>query len=91
MTGPRVDADTLHLTAARSTSVRVSVGGSGIARATALTPWGDRVALESDRQGAWHGDLVVPADQAPGTALITLVLLDGAHNRTEVSLELEIR
>lgn len=69
--------------------VDVRVTGRGIARAFAVTLWGERRDLSEDGS-AWAGRLRVPADWPRGASAITVVLLDGAHNRTEVTLDLQV-
>jgi len=91
LTGPTVNTESLQtLTAPRGGSVHIALQGAGIRRATALTPWGERVALEDAGQGIWSGELNIPATQATGNTTLTVILLDGAHNSTEVTLDLEI-
>jgi hypothetical protein len=70
---------------------RLAVTGQGIARAVAVLPWGERMDLTETGDGGWAASGRVPADWPKGTSRITLVLLDGAHDRTEVSLDLDVR
>lgn len=86
--GPQMDALSA-LRARPGASVPVRIAGDGIARAVAVTPWGERVELGWDG-GDWAASLHVPTDWAAGASQITVILLDGAHNRTEVSLELDV-
>lgn len=88
--GPKADALTA-LRARPGGPFRLTVTGHGIARAVAVLPWGARVDLAASGEGGWGASLRVPADWPKGTSLITLVLLDGAHDRTEVSLDLDVR
>lgn len=88
--GPKVDGLTaLH--ARPGGPFRLSVTGRNIARAVAVLPWGKRVDLAASGDGGWATLEHVPASWPKGTSLITLVLLDGAHDRTEVSLDLDVR
>lgn len=88
LSGPQ--AGTLTALRARpGTTLPIHVTGTGIARAVAVAPWGERVSLESagdGRQAALH----IPADWPAGQSQVTIVLLDGAHNRTEVTLDLTV-
>lgn len=86
--GPQMDALSA-LRARPGATVPVRISGDGIARAVAVTPWGERVELGWD-SGDWTASLHVPTEWAAGASQITIVLLDGAHNRTEVSLELNV-
>lgn len=70
---------------------RLQVTGQGIARAVAVLPWGERVDLADSGLSSWAAALKVPANWPKGNTLITVVLLDGAHDRTEVSLDLDVR
>ena len=70
-------------------SVNVSVCGAGIFRAVALTPWGDRQQLESDADN-WQTRVTVPGDWKKGPCLLTVVLLDAAHNRTEITVDMDV-
>ncbi|MBV9850338.1 MAG: hypothetical protein JO250_11745 [Armatimonadetes bacterium] len=88
LSGPQVkDLTALH--AAPGATVPVRVSGTGIARAVAVAPWGERVELGLDG-GDWGAALHVPASWPSGASQVTLVLLDGAHNRTEVTLDLDV-
>lgn len=92
LTGPQINPSALQtLQAQRGKPLSVSVEGQNIQRVTVLAPWGERVALSDAKQGAWQGTLTVPENQATGTTALTVILLDGAHNRTEVTLDLEVR
>jgi hypothetical protein len=88
--GPKADSLTA-LRAHPGGPFRLAVTGHGIARAVAVLPWGDRVDLAESSDGGWGASGRVPTDWPKGTSLITLVLLDGAHDRTEVSLDLDVR
>lgn len=88
LTAPQADPLTA-LRAASGGPMDVRVRGRGIARAVAVAPWGERQDLSEDG-GVWTGLLRVPADWPHGASAITVVLLDGAHNRTEVTLDLQI-
>ena len=88
--GPTVGAlETLR--AHPGSPFRLSVTGQGIARAEAVLPWGRRVDLTDSGASTWAAGLRVPENWPKGTSLITVVLLDGAHDRTEVSLDLDVR
>ena len=88
--GPKV-GNLQSLRASPGGPFRLSVSGTGIARAVAVMPWGERVDLSDQDGHGWTAALRVPADWPKGTTLITVVLLDGAHDRTEVSLDLDVR
>ena len=88
LSGPQATGlTTLHAQAGSPVAVQVS--GMGIARAVAVAPWGERTEL-SPIDGDWQTALHVPASWPLGTSQITLVLLDGAHDRTEVTLDLDV-
>ncbi|MBC7806578.1 MAG: hypothetical protein H7145_10545, partial [Akkermansiaceae bacterium] len=91
LTGPTADRERLQtLTARPGCPVSVSVEGENIARATAVTPWGERVAMTTGGNGRWQGDVTVPAAHPVGSTTVTVILLDGAHNSTEVTIDLEV-
>lgn len=81
--------DALNLRARPGEAVQVRIAGENVRRAVAVAPWGERVVLTQDG-GTWQGRVTVPAAWARGESLITVVLLDGAHNRTEVRLDLSV-
>jgi hypothetical protein len=88
LSGPRVNGlSTLHARPGGPVDLRVA--GQGISRAVAVTPWGDRIDLACD-DGAWTGQFTVPTRWPHGASTVTVVLLDGAHNRTEVTLDLQV-
>jgi hypothetical protein len=91
LTGPTVNREQLQtLTAERGAPVTVSVEGRNIARATVVTPWGERVAMTDGGKGRWQGAVTVPATHPTGSTEVTVILLDGAHNGTEVTLDLQV-
>ena len=55
-------------------------------RVFALTPWGEKVALER-RGGSWFAAVNVPAEWRHKAAIVTIFLTDRAHNRTEITLD----
>ena len=77
------------LTSTPGGQVPVRIEGDDIARAVAIAPWGERVDLKST-DDAWTGTLTVPSDWPSGASHIQVILLDGAHNRTEVDLDLTV-
>lgn len=89
LSAPQVLATSTILTAKRGAPLAVSVSGKGISRAVAVAPWGERAEL-SAKTGPWQGTLTVPATWQAGNQSITVVLFDGAHNRTEVTLDVDI-
>lgn len=91
LTGPTVNQERLQtLTAERGHPVTVSVEGENIHRATVVTPWGERVAMVDGGNGRWQGEMTVPTLHPTGNSTVTVILLDGAHNSTEVTLDLEV-
>ncbi|MBC8135798.1 MAG: hypothetical protein H8F28_07940 [Fibrella sp.] len=91
LTGPTVNRERLEtLTAERGHPVSVSVEGRNIARATVVTPWGERVAMVDGGKGRWQGEVTVPVSHPAGGTTVTVILLDGAHNSTEVTLDLQV-
>ena len=92
LTGPQINTANLQtLTAERGQPVSVAVQGQHIARATVLAPWGEQTLLNDAGNGTWQGTVSVPQTQATGTTTLTVVLLDGAHNRTDITLDLDVR
>ncbi len=55
-------------------------------RAIALTPWGEKVALQR-RGGSWFAAVDVPTEWRGKAANVTVFLTDNAHNRTEITLD----
>ena len=84
-----VVADATSLRAARGQAVTLRVRGSGIERAVALSPWGDRATLTKDGN-AWQTRVTVPRHWRTGESHLTVILLDGAHNRTEISVDMQV-
>ncbi len=79
------------LAAAPGADVPIKISGTGIARAVAVAPWGERVTLNfAASTSDWQGALHIPADWPQGKAPVTVILLDGAHDRTEVTLDLDV-
>ncbi|MDQ2732639.1 MAG: VWA domain-containing protein, partial [Armatimonadota bacterium] len=70
-------------------TIQLKVSGTGIHRAVAVTPWGDRIKLSGEAE-TWNARLTVPDHWQKGTSLITVILLDGAHNRTQISVDLDV-
>lgn len=60
--------------------------GDDVARVLALMPWGER--LELQREGnTFSAPVQTPVAFSSHKAVVTLVLTDHAHNRTEISLD----
>jgi Ca-activated chloride channel family protein len=89
--GCGITAQATTLCAHPGQRIPVQVTGTGIQRAVVVTPWGERTTLASGLGNAWHGDVTVPKAWATGEHTLTVVLLDGAHNRTEISLDLLVK
>ncbi|MGO8672166.1 MAG: VIT domain-containing protein [Capsulimonadaceae bacterium] len=73
-------------------TVRVDAGGA--TRATLVAPWAEREPMTEGgpgSDGSWSGALTVPTDWQPGTVPVTVVLYDGAHDRSEVTVDVSIR
>jgi len=90
---PQMDpaSSTQGLVAQRGRPLMVRIESApGLARAVAVTPWGERAPLQA-KDGVWSCQVTAPADYAPGKSSVTLILLDGAHNRTEVTLNVDIQ
>jgi Ca-activated chloride channel family protein len=88
--GGKLQARTASITAKPGQAVTLAVEGTGIQRAVAVAPWGERVTLAPDAGARWQGTLTVPTAWLPGESAITVVLLDGAHNRTEITVDLTV-
>jgi len=84
-----VVADATSLRAARGEAVTLRIHGSGIERAVALSPWGERATMQRDGD-TWQACVTVPRDWQTGESLLTVILLDGAHNRTEITVDLQV-
>ncbi len=93
LTGPQISTDSLMrtLVAERGQPVSVSVQGQHIARATVVAPWGARLPLSDAGQGVWQASVPVPQEQATGKTTLTVILLDGAHNPTTITLDMDVR
>jgi hypothetical protein len=88
--GPQLAQALQTLTARQGGEVQIAVSGTGIQRAVAVAPWGQRVTLT--REGArWQSRVQVPASWPKGKSTLTIVLFDGAHNRTEVTLDVDVQ
>lgn len=88
LSGPQAGPLSL-LQASPGRPVMIRVAGAGIERAFAVTPWGERAPLAAYGD-AWSGQVHVPDTWSRGVSTVTVVLLDGAHNRTEVTLDLQV-
>ncbi len=88
--GSAIPAQAGGIAAAPGEAVALAVQGSGIVRAVAVLPWGARVPLVA-ADAAWSARLTVPKDYPAGLHAITVVLLDGAHNRTQITVDLTVR
>ncbi len=70
----------------------VQVTGDAIAKAVLVAPWGERVAMhQSAPGGAWSGAVAAPRDWPSGATVLTVVCYDGAHNRSEVQVNVDLR
>ena len=56
-------------------------------RVSAFTPWNARVELRRGENGAFAAPVAVPAAWRARQAVVTFVLTDAAHNRTEVKVD----
>ena len=59
----------------------------GSRRVSAFTPWNARIELRRGENGVFAAPLEVPAAWAGRKAVVTFVLTDAAHNRTEISVD----
>jgi len=70
-----------------SNRLRLDVAASeDTARVTALMPWGKRVDMRAAAEhGRFYAVVEVPDDYAAGGFAVAFVLLDNAHNRSEIT------
>ncbi len=57
-------------------------------RVSAFLPWNERVELKRDENANFVADVAVPAAFQNTQTLVRFVLTDGAHNKTEVRVDL---
>jgi len=88
--GSAITAEAGKLSAKPGDPLVVSVRGAGIQRAVALLPWGVRQTMTAEKD-TWTANVTIPADYIVGVHTVTVVLLDGAHNRTQITLDVEVR
>ena len=56
-------------------------------RVIALLPWGDRLTLRRGKDGAFATDVALPATWDKPSVPVRFVLVDSAHNRTEIIVD----
>ncbi len=56
-------------------------------RVSAFTPWNSRVELRRGENGIFAAPVAVPTDWRGRHAVVTFVLTDAAHNRTEIKVD----
>ncbi|RYX81356.1 hypothetical protein EON83_24530 [bacterium] len=57
-------------------------------RVSAFLPWNERAELRRNENGLFVVDVAVPAEFAEAKAQVRFLLTDGAHNKTEVLVDL---
>ncbi|MCL5038168.1 MAG: hypothetical protein M1269_13835 [Chloroflexi bacterium] len=88
--GETISANATTLTGKPGGSVILKVTGDGIERGVVVTPWGERYNL-GKKDGHWEAGILIPKDTPAGKNMLTVVLMDGAHNRTEIEVDLDIK
>ena len=61
--------------------------GNDVSRVTAFLPWGERLDLRRDADSLFAARVAVPAGFDLKTAKVRFVLIDTAHNRTEMMVD----
>ena len=73
---------------AHSSDLNLEVSASDdTTRVVALLPWGDRLVLRRGKAGAFATRVVVPATWDKPSVPVRFILIDGAHNRTELNVD----
>ncbi len=60
---------------------------AGTERVSALTPWNERVKLQNRGGGMWSRPIAVPTQWQGKSARVRFIVIDSAHNRTEVLVD----
>jgi hypothetical protein len=68
----------------------VEISGDDIAKATVVAPWGEREPMDSAGD-VWSGTVTPPQDWPSGETSLSVICYDGAHNRSEVQIDVDLR
>jgi hypothetical protein len=90
ITAPKVKAAAHIVNLDNDRQAHVEVNGDNIARATLVAPWGERAAMMKDGVN-WTGVVTAPPDWPAGAVSLSVVCYDGAHNRSEVQVDVDVR
>ncbi|HEX9996745.1 MAG TPA: VIT domain-containing protein [Abditibacterium sp.] len=78
----------IELQSAPDGTLNLEIGaGSDVTRVTAFLPWGERLDLRRGADSLFAAKIAVPAGFDLKTAKVRFVLLDSAHNRTEMMVD----
>ncbi len=73
---------------AQSSNLQLEVSASDdVSRVVALLPWGDRLVLRRERNGAFSTQVALPATWDKPSVPVRFILIDKAHNRTELNVD----
>ena len=69
-------------------ALHLEVGASDdTTRVVALLPWGDRLVLRRGKNGAFSSEVALPTTWAKPSVPVRFILVDAAHNRTEIAVD----
>ena len=72
---------------AQSSDLNLEVSASDdVSRVVALLPWGERLVLRRGKDGAFATKVTVPATWDKPSVPVRFILIDTAHNRTELNV-----
>ena len=73
---------------AQSSDLNLEVSASDdVSRVVALLPWGERLVLRRDKNGAFATKVALPTTWEKPSVPIRFILIDTAHNRTELNVD----
>ena len=78
----------IQLGAGAGSALQLEVSASDdVSRVVALLPWGDRLVLRRQTNGAFATQVALPATWDKPSVPVRFILVDKAHNRTEINVD----
>ena len=85
---PKGDAKIQMATNAPDADLNLEVSASDdTTRVVALLPWGERLTLRRGKDGAFAAKVALPATWDKASVPVRFILVDSAHNRTELNVD----
>ena len=85
---PKGDAKIQLNAGAQNSDLQLEVSADDdTTRVVALLPWGDRLVLRRGQNGAFATKVALPATWAQPSVPVRFILIDRAHNRTELNVD----